>query len=95
MPLIFLLVGIVLLVVAVRGKTAPTDLITLLKSDFTGQNNFGIWVLAIFGIGALGYVSGLKPIANAFLLLVVVVILLSNKGFFSQFSNAVQGTPST
>ena len=94
MPIIFILIGVVLLVVAVRGKDAPTNLINLLKADFTGQSNFGVWILAIFGIGAIGFISGLKPIANAFLLLIVVVILLSNKGFFNQFSATLDGRTS-
>lgn len=93
MPLILLVVGALFLLAAVRGTHA--DLFTLLKGDFTGDKNFLVWVVAIFVLGALGYVSGLKPLANAFLLLVVVVILLTNKGFFSQFTSALNSTTQT
>jgi len=93
MPLIFIAVGALFLVAAVRNT--QNDLLTQLKADFTGQNNFFIWVAAIFGVGALGYIAGLKPLANMFLLLIVAVILLSNKGFFTQFSQALAATQSS
>ena len=93
MPLALLLVGALFLIAAVRGT--HTDLFTLLKGDFTGDKNFLVWVVAIFVLGALGYVAGIKPLANAFLLLVVVVILLTNKGFFSQFTAGLKSTAST
>jgi|ERR1700733_221540 len=87
MPLFFLAVAIAAIVTGLRGTQG--QLLTLLKSDFTTSNNFGIWILAIVAVGSLGYVPGLKTISNGLLILVVVVLLLSNKGFFSQFSSAV------
>ena len=88
MPLFFLVVGAGLIVVAIRNQTS--QLVTLLKSDFTGSGNFGVWIVAIAGIGALGTVPGFKTVSNGLLVLVVLGILLSNKGFFTQFQQAVQ-----
>jgi hypothetical protein len=93
MPLILIIVGALFVVAAVRGT--HSDLFTLLKSDFTGDKNFLFFVTAIFVLGALGYVAGFKPLANAFLLLVVAVIVLSNKGFFAQFTAALKSTAKT
>ena len=92
MPLFFLVVGVALLVAAIRGtlsNKSGTGLFNLIEADFTTSNNFGIWILAIVLTGSLGYVPGLKGVSSGLLLLVVLVILLGNKGFFSQFQQAV------
>jgi len=93
MPLIFLILGIIFIIAAVRN-TQPS-LFANLQADFTGANNFFIWVIAIFAIGAIGYINGLRTLSNALLLLVVAVIILSNKGFFSQFAQQTGISSST
>jgi hypothetical protein len=95
MPLVFLAVGLILVAAALAGPNAPKQLLAQLKSDFVGSNNFTIWIVAIFAIGAIGYINGFRGVANLFLLLVVAVILLSNTGFFSQFSQALNQTKRT
>lgn len=60
-----------------------------MQGEFTGSNNFLLWMVAIWLVGALGYIPGFKPISNAFLALLLIVIFLSNKGFFSQFQSAL------
>ena len=83
MPLALLAIGIVFLIAAVRGT--HKEFFELLKSDFTGPGNFFYWALSIWVIGALGYVSAFKPLSRAFLVLIVIVLLLSKRGFFDQF----------
>ena len=87
-----------LIVVGINNKLP--ELTALVKSDFTtqeaaiGQRSvapFQVWILAIFMAGALGYVKSLRPIANAFLVLIVIVLLLSHKGFVTQFTAALEG----
>lgn len=101
MSFVFLIVGAILTIAGVRGTTEDSvngngdgrGLFPLVKGDFegTGQpHGFLVWFVAILVIGALGYVSELKPFANAMLALVIVVLLLSNKGFFAQLQNAIQ-----
>ena len=88
MPFVFLILGIVLLIVAVKGTQG--DMFALLKSEFTGSNNFLVWVMAIAVLGALGYVKPIKPIANGMLFLVLLVIVVKNGGtFFSSFNQQV------
>jgi hypothetical protein len=92
MPLFFLIIGIMLVIVGINNKIP--ELTALLKEDFKPTDNtapFQIWILAIFAAGSLGYVQVFKPIANAFLVLIVVALLLSNKGFFTKFSAALEG----
>lgn len=83
MPFVLLGVAIVFLVTGVRGT--QDDLIALLKDDFTGKDNFFVFFAAILFIGALGYIEDIKPLSDAFLLLVIVTIIISNKGLFNKF----------
>jgi len=95
MPFVLLVIGVFLLVSAIRGTHA--QLFSLVQSDFTGPNNFVYWFIAIFLIGALGYIERLKPISIGLLTLVVLVLFLSKGnpgtsggGFFQQFTSAIK-----
>lgn len=90
MPFLFFIVGVVMVVSAVKGTN--TQLLTLLKSDFTGSNNFLYWAGSILIIGAIGYIPELKPVSRAFLLLVVIVLFIHNKGVFAQATAALKAT---
>ncbi len=92
MPFLFLIAGVVMTVSAVRGTNQ--DLLTLLKGDFTGKGNFLYWTLSILLIGAVGYIPDLKPVSRAFLVLVVIVLFLQNRGVFTQFTSAINSTQS-
>jgi hypothetical protein len=94
MPFALILVGIVLLVSAVRNTSS--DLYTLVKGDFTGTDNFAYWLVSILIIGALGYIEPLKPISRVFLALIVIVLLIAHRGVFAQFNAQVfQSSAST
>ncbi len=90
MPMALLVIGIVFLTAAIRGT--QDDLFATLKDDFTGPNNFLYWGLAFFIIGAVGYYKPLRPLSNSFMLLVVIVLFLSNRGFFQRFLEQVRST---
>lgn len=90
MPLALLFAGVVLISAGVRGT--QDDLFELLKGDLTGPNNFMVWLAALGAVGATGYIPGLAPVSRAMLVLVLIVLILSNRGFFSQFTNAVLET---
>jgi len=92
MPFLFLVLGTVMVVSAARNT--QTQLIGLLKSDFTGKGNFIYWLISILAIGAVGYIPDLKPVSRAFLVLVVIVLILKNGGVFTQFLQAINGTQS-
>jgi hypothetical protein len=92
MPFALLIFGIVLVVAAVRNT--QDDLFGLVKGDMTGPKNFLYWFIALLFIGVLGYVPDLKKFSNTFLVLVIIVILLSNKGFFVKFQQQIGGTVS-
>lgn len=90
MPLALLMIGVMLIVAALRGT--ERELFALIKSDFTGPNNFIFWVLSLYLISALGYIPQLRKLSNTFLVLVVLALFLSNKGFFAKFMGAINGT---
>lgn len=96
MPLFLLAIGIVFLVAALRGTLDDKDnkpgLFSLLQDDFLGQNNFLIWIAAIAGIGAVGYIKPFQTAANWMLALVLLSLFLSHSGFFAQFVAAIQTT---
>lgn len=89
MPLALLVIGVVFLAAAIRGT--HRDLFDVLKDDFTGPNNFILWGLALFIIGAVGYYKPLRPLSNSFMVLVVVMLFLSHEGFISRFMQQVRG----
>lgn len=93
MSLALLVIGIVFVVAAVRGTTSGENgLFTLLRGDFTGSNNFLYWLLALGLVGAIGYIPKLKSFSTAFLVLVIVAILLSHKGFFADLQSAISSS---
>lgn len=87
MPFALVIIGLTLLISGV--KNTQGDLFTLVKGDFTGPKNFIFWTVSILIIGAIGYIPKLKPVANSFLVLVIVVLFLSNKGFFANFNQQI------
>lgn len=92
MPLALLIVGIIFLTAAVRGKEQTDLLFSTLKDDFTGPNNFLYWGIALWIIGAVGYYKPAKSFSTAFMTLVIIVLFISNKGFFSQFMQQISET---
>lgn len=104
MPIFLIVIGLVFVISAVRGpscqKISPYPchqlLFYLLANDFTGQNNFIFWTLAIVVVGAIGYVPKLKPISDGFIILIILSLLLRKNGqgksFIDSLMNQVSGT---
>jgi len=88
MPLFVIIVGLVLLVSAVRGT--EKDLFAALSDDFTGNNNFFTWVIALAILAALGSVKEIRPVTQGFLFLVLLVIFLQNKGIVQKFIDEIK-----
>jgi len=101
MALVFLVVGIAFIVSAIQNTSS--NLLSLLKGDIVpasgNSGGFGIWILTLFIVGAVGYIPNYRGVSNGLLVLVVLVILLANSkiggGFFQKFGSAVglQVTP--
>jgi len=94
-PIVLLIIGAIFLAAAIRGK--QPELFAVMKDDFSGPNNFWFWGLALFVIGAVGYYKPFKPLSNAFMLLVILVLFLkhgnpgeSSGGFFQMFMSELR-----
>lgn len=87
MPIALFLFGVLFLVAAVRGQ--HKELFGLLKDDFSGPGNFIYWGLSLWVIGAVGYYRPLRPVSHAFMFLVILVLFLSNRGFFNRFMEQI------
>lgn len=83
MPFVIILLGLVLIVTGVKGT--QKDLLALIEGDFTGDNNFVYWLLSLFVVGAVGYIPQLKKISDAFMGLIILVLILRNGDFFDKF----------
>lgn len=64
-----------------------------LMKDFTGPGNFLYFSAAILAVGALGYIDALKQISRLFMALILIVVVLANRGFFKQFTAALKTGP--
>lgn len=87
----FLIIGSILIVAGLRGK--QDELFALLKDDFTGQGNFIYWVIAVIVLVAIGNVKSIERVADAFLGLVILVIVLAaykdNQDLFTRFREQI------
>lgn len=88
MPLVFIVLGILFLVVSIRGTQG--ELWDLLKSEFQGQNGFVVWASAILILGFIGYWKRIRPVSDAGIGLIFLVLILSNGGFFAKFNQAIR-----
>lgn len=84
MPFVLFVIGALLVVSGV--KKTQGELFALLRGDLVGSNSFVPWVISILFIGSLGYIKSIRPITNSFLVLVIIVLFLSNGGFFDRFT---------
>lgn len=109
MGIVLIAVGLALLISAVRGTLlnvpgatggqAGPGLLTLFYDDFVGPGNMFVWLLALGLVGAVGYVKPLRPVSDAFLVLIIVVLIVSAKtaagiNFFSSLSSQILATQS-
>jgi hypothetical protein len=83
MPFALIFIGALAFVAAYKD-TLP-QLGALLKSDFSGPGNFMYWIVALVILGSLGNFTPFRISSKMLLLLVLVVMVISDKGFFAKF----------
>lgn len=88
MPFALLTIGLIL--VAAGFQNTYAQLGEQVVKDFSGKDSFFKWLIALGVIGGLGYIKSLEGFSRIFLVLIIVAILLSNKGFFAQFQQQVE-----
>jgi hypothetical protein len=95
MAAVLIIVGALMAIVGVRGTYG--DFGKLLVTEFQGAKSFLWFAVAVGVLAALGNVKELKPVTNAFLLLVLVVLILSQQqgtagGFFASLMAQLQAS---
>lgn len=91
MPFALVMIGLLMVISAVMNTHAQLG--KQLQSDFTGPNNFTWWLLVMVFVGGLGYVERLRPIASAFLVLIIVSLFIANRGVFGKATEALKKGP--
>lgn len=91
MPFALVIIGLVMIVTGAKDTHEAFG--KQLVSDFTGPGNFTFWIASLGGIGALGYFPALRDFSRAFMALILIGMVLANRGFFNQFSAAMQAGP--
>lgn len=86
------LIGAILVVTGLQGTQGA--LASQLSSDLSGAGSFWYFIAGISAAGALGYYAPLSGASKLLLFLIVLVLLLSNQGFFAQLQAAVAGAGS-
>lgn len=71
----FIFIGAIFLIAAWKKK--HPELFSLIKDDFTGTGNFVYWVMAIVFLVALGTFKPIRPVTDAFLGLVILIIIIA------------------
>jgi hypothetical protein len=90
MGLLFVVVGVILIVSAIRNTTG--SLATHISQDF--NSGFLAWLGAILLIGMVGYLPKMQTISRLFLALVVLVLFLKQgTGFFESFLQQIKNAP--
>jgi hypothetical protein len=87
LPFALTLIGLLLIVTGYRGTYQQFG--ALVAGEFTGKPNFITFAVAILVLGALGYIPAFRIISRLLLLLVMIGIVVSNRGFFANFQKAL------
>lgn len=91
MPFALVTIGLLLIVVGAKGTQREFG--SELRADFTGPGNFTFWIASVGAVGALGYIESLKTFSRAFMALIIISMILSNRGFFQKFMEALNAGP--
>lgn len=87
-PIILIIIGVVLIVSGVRGKSG--DVGKILADDFSGGSSFTYWIIAVILVGIVASFSQSRKLGTAFFSLMLVVLFLSNGGFFAKFQSQIR-----
>lgn len=81
--------GLLLIVTGVNNTYVPLG--SQLKTD---AGYFVPFAVAIGAVGAIGYINDpLRRFSHYFMALILIALVLSNKGFFQNFTAGIKATP--
>jgi hypothetical protein len=80
--------GLIMIVSGARDTYAALG-----KEVAEDVTDFMPWIIAIGGIGMLGYFDKLKPFSRGFMALIFIVMVIRNGGFFDKLNEAMSLGP--
>lgn len=89
MPFALVTVGIIIFVTAING-TWRTLGGQIYKDLFSTDGGFVYWAAGLVIVGMIGYIPSLKKPSDMFMALIILSMLLQNKGFFGQLQQGLQ-----
>lgn len=93
MPFALLIIGLLMIITGINNNYS--QFASQLSQDFSGSKSFLVWVLALGAVGALGYIKDLRTFSHYFMALILISMILANKGVFAQFQTALAAGPKT
>lgn len=103
MPFALVIIGLILIITSAQSTHKAFG--TQVLKDFTNGSGcapmsgqyqdcgFAWWVAAIVAVGALGYIEQFKGFSRAFMVLIIVSMVIANRGVFDQLQAALQAGP--
>lgn len=98
MPFLIIIIGVMVLLTAIKGTYQQFG--NQLYSDLAGASTSGsqtggyiYWVSSIIAVGLLGYYSPLQKFSRTFMFLILLGMILANRGIFQQLQQALKQGP--
>lgn len=91
MAFVFTIAGLLMVVTGVKNTYAQFG--TMVSNDFTGPGNFTYWLASLGAVGAIGYVDELREFSRYFMALIVIAMVLANKGLFANLQSFLTNGP--
>ena len=92
MPFALITIGVLIFFTALNGTAGALGK-QVYADLFSEDGGFVYWVAGIVIVGLIGYVPSLKKPSDLFMVLIILAMLLQNKGFFTQLQAGLQGGP--
>jgi len=94
MPFALTFLGLMLIITGFQDTYKQAG--SLVRSDFSGPNNFLFWLVAILIVGSLGYIKGLETFSKTFMALLLIGIVVTqyknNNNIFNVVANLLSGS---
>lgn len=82
-----LILGVAFIAIGVRGKAEQAG--EILADDLSGRNSFVPWIAAVMIVAVVASYGPFRRVGVAFYGLMLVVLFLSNDGFFDKFRQQI------
>lgn len=89
MPFALIIIGIILAISAYRNTLS--ELFSIVKDVSAESKGFAYWVLASIILGFMASIQSIKKPVNAFMILLMLVLLLRKRGALEQIAAQLKG----